>query len=123
MPSPVDERALRRLVVNLAALHADDAAAVLSELEAQERKAVERLLEEFSGFGFAGASAPVASFESRRFSPWLADRLQGRGDMTELARGALAACAGELYPAPLAAAPAAQEKSPGLFKRLISGAS
>ncbi|HWA90276.1 MAG TPA: hypothetical protein VG889_09595 [Rhizomicrobium sp.] len=109
------ERDLRRMVVDLAALVPEDREAVLGELDAPQRRTVERLLAEFSGGGFAEevAAEAVPGCDSAKLSPWLADRMSERSTMTAHAREALRKSAMALFPK--TDAPARQ---PGLFARL-----
>lgn len=107
---PLPDRALRRLVVELAALHAEDVRAVLAELDPAQRPKVEALLQEFSDFGFAEKLVPApdngVAIDSARLSPWLVGRCNGSdAAMTAHSRAVLLACAGRLYPAPRAEAP------------------
>ncbi|MBV9694992.1 MAG: hypothetical protein JO261_14940 [Alphaproteobacteria bacterium] len=85
------------MVLRLASLSADDLNAVLADLEADQRKAVERLLDELSG----KPPAPSAPFDLARFSPWLVRRLltdRFEGEMTLHAREILRGCAQDLFP-------------------------
>ncbi len=102
--SPPD-RALRRMAVDLAALHADDIAAVLDHLDSAQRQQVEELLRDLSDFGFGHRVArPVegtAGIDTSNISPWLEERLRaGSSDsrMTPSAASALRDCALHLYP-------------------------
>lgn len=90
---------LRQLIINLAALHPDDAEAVLSALEPDERQSVKALLGEFSPFE-QEAPVPEKTMDRMRISRWLAKRLDKnpRIAMSEPARLALNACAVRLYP-------------------------
>jgi hypothetical protein len=96
---------LRRLVADLSALHADDAAIVLSELEPSQRQRVQALMRELSDFGFAMEQSAKddirTSIDVTVFSPWFLERLeQDHGQITPRARARLRDCAGRLYPAP-----------------------
>jgi hypothetical protein len=100
MPSP--DRALRRMVMDLAGLHADDAKAVLDALDPAQRKKVEAFLQEFSPFVIG--EAPVAAqpeIDRKRIARWLAARLEAHpgARMTEAARAALRAEAVRFFPA------------------------
>lgn len=106
MPSP--DQALRRLVFDLGALPADDATAVLDQLDPPHRKKVEALLRELSEFGFGqNALNPADEFSGvdvARLSPLSIERLKAGRDtiaMTAAARAALRDCAARLFPAPL----------------------
>lgn len=95
---------LRALITELAALHPDDVAAILSVLSEGERQAVESCLDEhLSRFEVALAARSTAPFDAARLSPWLSSWLQapetGGDPMTPQARQALLACAIRLYPA------------------------
>lgn len=103
MPLRASENGLRTLVTELAALHAEDVAAILATLSEGERQAVESCLDEhLSRFEFALATRSAAPFDATRLSPWLSSRLQapetGDDPMTSQARQALLACAIRLYP-------------------------
>jgi hypothetical protein len=105
MPSP--DQALRRLVFDLGALSADDAAAVLDQLDPPHRKKIEALLRELSEFGF-GQNLPkpadeLPGIDVSCLSPWLIERLKSGRDtisMTTPARATLRDCAARLCPAP-----------------------
>ncbi|HEX8527299.1 hypothetical protein [Allosphingosinicella sp.] len=87
MPYRPPDRALRRLVADLASARPDDVEAILAALEPGEREAVETLLEDSRGRR-AGA-APAADSRPAKpdeqqwalegISPWLANRLAGGG--------------------------------------------
>ena|GEM_PF-4166277 len=88
------------MVVDLAALQPDDIAAVLAELSEEQRGTVERLLRDFSGFGFGGPTPPpeARAYDVIRLSPWLVQKLESNDGMTDRARTALRECALELFP-------------------------
>jgi hypothetical protein len=99
MPRP--DRTLRRMAMDLATLHPDDADAVLGELEPGQRKRVEMLLADLSEFGFGERPQKDASpsIDPSRLSPWLVARAESdAGRMTERTRAKLRECAGRLYP-------------------------
>ena len=94
---PVPERELRRMIVRIAALAPDDRDAVLADLDADQRKTVERLLDEFAG----KPAAVPAPFDLARFSPWMVRRLlidRCEGEMTAHAREVLRSCAQQAFP-------------------------
>jgi hypothetical protein len=105
MPRAPD-RGLRRMIADLASLDAGDLDAVLGDLDASERLAIERLLDEFSGKSVS-VSEPVltgseAACDLARFSPWMVKRLLAdrfEGEMTQDARKLLGESAASLYPA------------------------
>jgi hypothetical protein len=78
MPRPKPE-ALRRMVSDLATMHADDIAAVLGDLQPAERQVVEDLLREHASYFEAvpGSDTPSEAFDAARLSPWLLQRLRG----------------------------------------------
>jgi len=128
MPRPSD-RALRKLVADLAERPTADVKAVLAELGSTERERVEQLFAEFSGAGAALETAgPAVNTEG--LSPWLAVRLRGASGgslkevaMTPRALAALQAAAGGAAARPMA--PTAPPKSPGsalydLFTRWLN---
>jgi len=99
----VPDRVLRRMIVDLAALPAEEIEAVLAELDPQQRARVERLVQEFLGFGFVEPAAveEKKAFDKTAFSPWLLQRLDSADTefrLTERARAALQDAALELYP-------------------------
>jgi hypothetical protein len=101
------DRELRRMVVDLASLHADDVEAVLDRLDPSQRRKVEILLREFSAFGFGGAtaahSARADAIDRARVSSWLLGRTDPdctEARLTPLARSTLREAALRLYPAP-----------------------
>ena len=71
--------ALRRMVSDLAAMHVDDIAAILGDLEPAERQVVEDLLREHASYFEAtpGSDTPSEEFDAARLSPWLLQRLRG----------------------------------------------
>jgi hypothetical protein len=99
MPRP--DRALRRMAMDLATLHPEDADAVLGELDPGQRNRIEMLLADLSEFGFGdGPQKDVPpAIDPSRLSPWLVARAQsGAGRMTERTRAKLRECAARLYP-------------------------
>jgi hypothetical protein len=119
------DRALRRMVVDLAALHPGDVAAVLDLLDPSQRKTIETLLRQLSDFGFGepiAQSSDGVAIDLSRLSPWLADRLgpeQQGIKMTVMARKALRDCVERLCPMPVPAAPEPKRRA-ALFGRLKS---
>jgi len=99
MSSRVEDRDIRRLVIDLAGMHADDAAAVLGELDEAQRGTVQRLLDEFSGFAFLDGRKPE-DFDAAMLSPWLAGRIAQEQALTDKTRGLLREIATELWPLP-----------------------
>jgi hypothetical protein len=97
---PAPDRALRRLVVELASATRGDIDAVLDELAPEQRERVQALMRDYGAL----AEAPSASAKARDvaalardagLSPWLADRLGGRAPgltMTPASVDALRAC-------------------------------
>ena len=114
MPPATSSRELRRIVADLAVLQPNDVAAVVRELDPEQRKTVERLLREFSGIA---APPVVEGCDTTRLSSWLARRLwpdSSDAAMTDKARDALRDCAIALFPAPPG------RHRVGLFARLAS---
>jgi hypothetical protein len=114
------DRALRGIVADLGALHTGDVAAILDCLTAEERRAVEGLLNEYAAqFAPQPAAVDGAGFDAAKFSPWLAQLLREDDSastaMTARARLALRECAARLCPQ--SAVPAAR---PGLLERMGS---
>jgi hypothetical protein len=122
------DRTLRRMVVDLAALHADDIAAVLAQLEPRQRGKVEALLRELSDFGFGeriSQSQERGRVDASQLSPWLVDRLaEERSDigMTALARAKLRDCAVRLFPLPSPTTGPATKRGVRLFGKSAVGA-
>ncbi|WP_157215381.1 hypothetical protein [Flavisphingomonas formosensis] len=108
------DRSLRRLVIRLARLRADDRTAVLDELEPDQRATVERLLG-----GYLGLAAGTPSVPHSPVSLWLVGRFREEGRMTDEARETLRHCAAELFPVPPTAGPS---PSASLLGRLTSWA-
>jgi hypothetical protein len=108
------------MIVELAALQPHDLAAILGELDQRQRTSVERLLQDFLGFGLGDPEPPQRekSFDRSRFSPWLLQRLEeedGAVRLSDATRAALRVCAGDLYP--ISAARRPNGKQSGLFGR------
>lgn len=85
MPSPRPDRALRRLVADLANARGDDIAAVLAKLDAQQRRTIETLLAEYRGAVVSVPVQPTAPAPPRPeadafdgVSSWLAARVSDR---------------------------------------------
>mgnify|MGYP001599810824 CR=1 FL=1 len=97
MPLPGSDRALRRMAADLASMHEEDAAAILSELNAGEREAIESLLREFDGEPEA-APPPAQECDYMQLSPWLAECVHNRRAMALAAHRVLRDCAVELFP-------------------------
>jgi hypothetical protein len=143
MPSRPADRALRRLVADLASLAPDDVEAILGELEPGQRARTQALLAHYIGAS-PTLAAPSVDDDAHRLaatpglSPWLAARLlppgadpggpakvggaslaatSARGAMTPRARDALRAAVAGLTlddPPPTARSPG----RPALFTRL-----
>jgi DNA-binding transcriptional ArsR family regulator len=109
VPRPEPEVAIRRIIAELAALHADDLAAILDVLNAGERKTVEDLLRDHVG-RFEAALAPIgnaAGYDASQLSQWLSGHLladSADDKMTPLGRQTLLASVGAQCPAPRPAA-------------------
>lgn len=149
MSLPPSDRALRRLVAEIADYRPADVASVLEELDADQRKSVLALLEEYKGA--AGPSATAVQPSSLPptipgLSGWLQARIDGDGlaapdlamsdgylwgedraattfAMTSAARAALLECADGVRPNPQPGAPL-DSASPllGFLRRLPFGA-
>lgn len=74
------DRALRRMLADLARLHPDDVEAILGALEPAERKQVDRLIAGLDG-GPAGRAAPSdrPAWSYEGVSPWLLERIEPGG--------------------------------------------
>jgi hypothetical protein len=98
---------LRRMIADLAALHADDLDAVLDELGSEERSTVVALMQEYAAQFDASPSVlepvQILTHDISWLPPWLARRAGGDvvSDfaMTAQARHMLRECAVRLYPA------------------------
>lgn len=102
MPHPDSERGLRRIAAEFASLHAEDIAAILGDLNTEERARIEALLREYSGHtAQPPVLEPAREFDASALSPWLVQRAKSAEPriMTALARQALLDCAVELCPA------------------------
>jgi hypothetical protein len=122
MPHPIPDRALRRVIADLAALAPEDAGAILVTLEPVQREKIESLLREYASYFDGTPNPPPADrsdYDPSRLSPWLVQRLEGAAafEMTAHARQALRDCAARLYPTPAAAA---TRPRAGLFGRMAS---
>ena len=84
MPPRPSERALRKLVADLAGRPKADIRAVLASLGADERTRVEALMAEYRGEGARSgpraAETSAASINVEGFSPWLAARVRSAAD-------------------------------------------
>lgn len=116
---------LRRLIVELAALHEDDVVSVLGQLSAKQREKVEALRREFSEFGLGARRLPDNASEPQvdptRVSAWLLARMDfddPETHMTPYARKALRDCAARLYP--LSSRPPSKRGPFGAFGRVQS---
>ncbi len=121
MPRLNPDKSLRRLVADLAMLHADDIAAILSDLSAAERRSVEDLLREHADL-FVPPPVPVAApaeekLDTKRLSPWLAERLAAPDLLTAETRAALRDLVVELNAMPPAPLPARPRRRFGWRKR------
>ena len=118
MPNPIPDRALRRMIADLAALHPDDAAGVLSALEPDARARTEALLREYAATVDGRPAGDASAYDPTRLSPWLvqrADSAQGAEfQMTADTHQALRASVMRLYPLPQPVIDA----RPGLFSRM-----
>lgn len=118
MPPRPSDRALRRLVAELATVAPDDVQAILAGLEESQRETVEALLASYQGEPEVVVTPPVwtspASSKIEGLSPWLETRLNGPDmefAMTPAARQALNACAADLQPeAPVETPPLAKAR-------------
>ena len=143
MPLPSNDRALRRLVADLALAPREDIDAVLDELEPRHRQAVQSLVAELLGSDADAVAREDegAAAAARRLglSPWLASlvtdgvaqpersghAMPGVGRSladftpTPTALAALRACVAELEPVP---AQAMESRPQGWWKLLRSGA-
>lgn len=100
MPSPDPDSAIRKIVAEVAALHAEDVSAILDSLAAADRQAVEALLQEYAD---QFRPAPSVPYDLTQLSVWLqkiAQEATGKSTtMTPLAQQALLGCITALYPA------------------------
>lgn len=117
--SPSADRGLRRLVADLTELHADDMAAILDTLDADERRRVEILLRAYTG-GDEVRPAMARAYDGAVFSPWLTRRLESGEGMTPHAYHALQSSAAKLHPLSETVAPRADTARPSLLARLVS---
>jgi hypothetical protein len=101
------ERALRRLVADLARAGDGEVEKVLGELPPPQRRRVSVLLLELNGESRAPAPAPDEVPPTSGLSPWLAARVEdgGRFGLTGATRDALLAAAIELCPRAEVSAP------------------
>jgi hypothetical protein len=93
MSRNLPDRSLRRIVADLAGLHAEDISAVLGDLDAGQRRRIESLLRESAG------QSEQEMYDVARVSEWLQQRIESTAfAMTPAARETLRSCAVELYP-------------------------
>lgn len=120
MRRPVPDRALRRVIVELAALDAADRDAILAELDPAQRDKVEALLAENAGIALP--APPPHDDDGDAFaglSPAFAERVRTGAGMTPDALAALRTCAAEILPRH--AAPAAIGRvRPSLLDRIAA---
>ncbi|MDR3508517.1 MAG: hypothetical protein P4L64_11515 [Caulobacteraceae bacterium] len=77
MPAPQSERALRRLVAELAGLEPQDVEGVLAELDPVPRRAVHNLLQAYLGVpATAPSNAASDTPDLEGLSPWLRERVE-----------------------------------------------
>jgi hypothetical protein len=111
------------MIADLAALHPDDAAAVLSALEPDARAKTEALLREYAAYVDGSPAVDAGAYDPTRLSPWLVQRADSAADsdfeMTPHAHRALRASVMRLYPLPQAAVTVTMR--PGLFGRMATG--
>jgi hypothetical protein len=127
--SPLNpDRAVRQVVVDLAALHPDDVGAILDELDSEERRKIEGLLREYEGVADIQQTSPERPqirFDSSQLSPWLVERLGSSPtvshEMTSQAHQVLSECAIRLCPPVGVEAIPAAEVATGMLSRLFSG--
>jgi hypothetical protein len=114
MPPSSSEKALRRMVADLTALHPADISAVLGELDPGHRGVVEELLRDYTGFAENIADDfATKGYETSHLSPWLRQKIEGKdGAMTDHTRKALAVAAAKLFPSQVHAyaAPASRRR-------------
>lgn len=108
VPRREPEVAVRRIIAELAAFHADDVAAILGGLDAGERQTVEELLRDHVGCFEASLTLPgaAAGYDASRLSEWLSKRLLAGSEdnrMTPLGRQTLLASVIAQCPAPRSA--------------------
>jgi hypothetical protein len=126
MPPRPSDRALRRLVAELATVAPEDVQAILAGLEESQRETVEALLAGYQGEPEVVVPLPVwtppATARIEGLSPWLEARLHGLPDtefaMTAAATQALNACAAGLQPEAPVEAPPAPRARPWLDRLL-----
>ena len=92
------DRALRRLIADLADLPAKDQASILDMLEPAQRGRITVLMREYSGTSADAASSVLMRPDTSALSPWLAHRVQAGEDMTDEAAALLRECAEALFP-------------------------
>jgi hypothetical protein len=95
----MSERALRRAIIDLAALRQPDRAAILRLLEPEDRQRVMALLLEYSGAPAAAQQPAPREIDFGRLSPWLALRIRTGEGMSERSAALLRQCAADLLPA------------------------
>lgn len=105
MPSQIPDTKLRRMIVDLAALHVEDVAEILAELDPAQRLTVEGLLREYASPLEAEVQVPVPTdCDTSRLSAWLVRRWAPASSKDDFriahhTRKTLHDCAAKLYPA------------------------
>ena len=127
MSAPPPDRALRRLIADLAVRDAEDVEAILETLQPSQRRRAEALLALCQGqLASTLGEAVGAATVSLGLSPWLAGILEdaepagGRapGEVTEHARQALRDCAQAMSPPSLPAGLNPQLERAGWWRRM-----
>lgn len=92
------DRALRRVVIDLAILPELEQMAILDMLEPAQRRRVSALLLEYAGAPQEMEKSSSVRIDTAGLSPWLADRVRSGDAMTTQACALLRQCASELLP-------------------------
>ena len=92
------DRALRRVVIDLAVLPENERVAILDMLEPSQRRRVMALLLEYAGTPQEVEQSSSVQIDTTGLSPWLADRVRTGNAMTTQAGALLRQCASELLP-------------------------
>lgn len=99
MPSPRTDRALRRLIAEMACLDVDDVAAIVAELDSQQRERVLSLIAAYRDPSAGSLSIAGEMPASAGLSPWLTTRLAAAigvdHALTSTAHGALKSALGQ----------------------------
>jgi len=115
------KESLKQTVSELARLSRADREAILSLLDASQRSRVEKMLLERDRS--SGRAEPIAEerIDMSGLSPWLVERLNGSGELTDRTSATLGECAAETLPRLANKASAGRARLLGRPRNLLRG--